>query len=1310
MEAILKLPEPLIFGTDIVVNWKKFEQKFRLYIEAIGSAKINAQKVAILLNCIGDDGLDLYNTFTFEKADDKKDLEIVLKKFTDHFEPRKNVIIERFKFNNIVQKEDQNVDQFVTELKKSVKQCEYKEEDEMVRDRIVIGLADKSLQEKLLRERKLDLNSAINICQVAESSKCQSKVLHKKLEDNCVYALKAKKDTERPVLSKSNCLYCDLVHEKGKCPAWGKTCAKCQGRNHYARVCKNKNYYKTKIHEVKEDECESTSSVMLNSLKVVHELKREIPERIVTCWEKELEVEGKNISFKLDTGAELSVLPFELLKRIKKNFELRPTRIRLVAYGSDEFRLIAKGMITLTCNCRDGLKKDIEFVVVDVKSQMPLLGLAACIDLALIARIDMVSDIKLPNGILEKYAIVFEGLGCFPTTYKIEVDDRITPKISPIRRVAYSLTEKLKRKLDDLEKQGIIRKVEKPTEWVSSLVIVEKKNGDLRLCLNPKYLNEAIKREHYLIPNIDDIMYQLNNKKWFTVLDMKDGYWQVPIDAKSSDLCTFGTQFGRYQFRRLPFGISSAPEIFHRKNVEVFGSIPGVAVYFDDIVVTGETEEEHDANLSCVLEKAVQYNIKFNKSKIQYKSNFVKFVGQIFSKDGVTPDKSYTEAIVDMKSPVNKTELMRILGMAKYLCRFIPNMSKLTAPLRELTKNDIHWQWLDEHESSLRNLKQAIVSAPVLAYFDFTQSIVIQTDASKDGMGCCISQNNHPVAFASRSLTPTEQKYAQIEKEMLAIVFAVEKFSTFIYGHKDVVIWSDHKPLETIFKRDLQSIPVRLQRMMMKIWKYSVKVKYVPGRELYIADTLSRAYLTGNAGIVEPEFDFTVHALVCRLVGTEDRKIKLQEGTKTDPILLKVMEMCTSEWPKDNKSLVDDLKHYWKLRNEIFLFDGLLFLNDKIIIPKSLINNTLMQLHGGHFGVDKTKARARQLVYWPKLNQQIESYVKSCRVCEKFANKQVKEELMPYALPGRPWERVGADIFTIGTQSYLVIYDAYSNWLELITIANKSAEEIISKFKMVFARFGCPDVVSCDNVPFNSFKMNQFAREWNFEIISRSPNYPRSNGLAEKAVDLSKKMIKKSTESGVEMYKILMEYRNTPVKQMGLSPAELMMGRLCKTLLPVTDKVLQPKQIDNEEIIKKLANSREKNEKYYNKTAGKVKEELQEGQNVTVYDHQKKEWQPGVVVRKHESPRSYIIRNRQNNLVRRNRVDLKRSENAPEFGDYDFEIPKECNNENVGKPMELVEQIAPETPVDHDQPVVEVIRTRSGREIRIPKRFDGFEM
>ncbi|RXN18696.1 Retrovirus-related Pol polyprotein from transposon 297 [Labeo rohita] len=397
----------------------------------------------------------------------------------------------------------------------------------------------------------------------------------------------------------------------------------------------------------------------------------------------------------------------------------------------------------------------------------------------------------------------------------------------------------------ELEIRGVISKVSKPTPWVSSLCITEKKNGTLRVCLDPRDLNRAILRQHYNIPTLEDIWCKLAGKKLFTILDEKDGYWQIKLDEESAELCAFNTPQGRYRFHLMPFGIKSASEVFQCLNSESFGDIEGVFMEADDMIIAAATKAEHDAILKRVMNRAESLNVKFNKDKLQYMVNEVTYLGHVTTSDGVKLDESKVSAILQLFPPTDRKALQCLLGMTRYLSQYTPNKATLTAPLRLLLRKDITWQWHPEQQTAVDQLKTAITTASVLRYFDPKEPIEVQADASKDGLGATLMQKQQPIAYASRALSAAEKNYAQIEKELLAIVFALRKFHQYVYG-VPIRVQSDHKPLEAIFSKPIGATPAHLQRMLLQLQRYDIHIVFTPGNQMLIADTLSRPYLPSD--------------------------------------------------------------------------------------------------------------------------------------------------------------------------------------------------------------------------------------------------------------------------------------------------------------------------------------------------------------------------------------------------------------------------------------------------------------------------------
>ena len=288
------------------------------------------------------------------------------------------------------------------------------------------------------------------------------------------------------------------------------------------------------------------------------------------------------------------------------------------------------------------------------------------------------------ENIVRCYSKVFEGLGCLATPYHISVDSSIQPVVCPLRNQPVALRERLKEELDYMESIGVIKKVEMPTDWVNSLVTVEKsQTKKLRVCLDPRFLNKAIRREHYQLPTLEDIATRLSGAKCFSKLDANHGYWQIPLDPESQLLTTFNSPFGRYCFRRMPFGVKSAQEIFQKRMNQNFGDLPGVETDIDDILVWGSSIEEHNKRLEAVLQRCLKIGLTLNKEKCKFGVSEVTYLGHTINADGISPDKEKIRAISEMPPPEDKKGVERLLGVINYVGKFIPDMSMVTHPIRE---------------------------------------------------------------------------------------------------------------------------------------------------------------------------------------------------------------------------------------------------------------------------------------------------------------------------------------------------------------------------------------------------------------------------------------------------------------------------------------------------------------------------------------------------------------------------------------------------------------------------------------------------
>lgn len=862
----------------------------------------------------------------------------------------------------------------------------------------------------------------------------------------------------------------------------------------------------------------------------------------------------------------------------------------------------------------------------------------------------------------------------------------------------------MKTVLDEMCSEGIIVPVDQPTDWVNAMVVVEKKNGNLRICIDPRPLNKAIKREHYHLPTIEEITARLSGAKYFSTLDARSGFWQIPLDEESSYLTTFGTPFGRYRFTRMPFGIHSAQEVFHKRLHQLLDDLPGVETDIDDILVWGTTEEEHDERLERTLQRARQSNLKLNPDKCKIRCSKVLYIGHVLTGEGVKPDASKLEAITSMPAPEDKHGIQRLLGMVNYVAKFAPNVSEVTAPLRELLKKDVAWHWTERHEQSFHDIKRLLtdVSSGVLKYYDPKLPVSLQVDACKSGLGAVLTQDGSPIAYASRSLTEAECKYAQIEKELLAVMFGCERFHQYIYA-KEVTVETDHRPLVSIISKPLNKAPARLQRMLLRLQRYDIVLRYKPGKELYSADTLSRAHLS-TTGDEDEDLVLSVHTATTSLPVSDKKLAELRQETASDCTMVKLAVLIQEGWPNNKHSVPKQVREYWPFKDELVAADGLIFKGQTIVIPQALRKDVLLQIHEGHLGIERSKLRARELVFWPGMCKQIEDTVSNCSICQELRHSNPRQPLIPHEIPQYPWQVVATDLFEWNGNHYVVVVDYYSRYWEVAQLHSLTSTAVIDKLRQVFARHGIPETVKSDNGPqYSSAEFAKFASKWKFSHVTSSPKYPQSNGLAEKTVQTVKRTLEKAKRDRKDPYLALLEQRNTPVANYK-SPAQLSMGRRLRSILPCTTSHLIPETICHSETQIRFQKKQAEQKANYDKSTVQLPP-FQTGETVRI--KREGEWKPAKVIEVADTPRSYIVETSEGAVLRRNRRHLHKDTSQDQSSTkVNMETNVEINRETKQSTSNVEQQSQSSgSPQQQANNVEEGYRTRSGRLVKVPNRL-----
>ena len=583
-----------------------------------------------------------------------------------------------------------------------------------------------------------------------------------------------------------------------------------------------------------------------------------------------------------------------------------------------------------------------------------------------------------------------------------------------------------KAELDRLVKEGIITEVHDHTEWINSIVPVVKEDCSLRLCLDPKDLNKAIERNQWYARTLDDILPELAQSKYFTVKDATSGFWHVPLDLRSSLLTTFNMLWGKYRWLRMPFGLKVSGDVFQER----LDKVPRVLGIADDIVIHGPTENTHDGTVLILCETARLNNLSLNSKKMQFKSTHCKFFGHRLTPDGIKVDPKKIEAIIQMDPPQNVANLQSFDGMINYLKKFSPVLSKLSEPLRRLCKSGVEWAWELEQQSVFEAIKQVITTLPVLAYFGKTKKHTIQCVASKKGLGEVLLQESKPVMYVSRALTETEQRYSNIERELLAIVFAFERLNHYSFG-RTITVQSDHQPLQSIWKKSVVSSSPRLQRLLLRLAHYDLNIEFLRGKENVIADALSRVcpLQSTNPRAIDSNIDvIPIHHITQSTPVSKTRLQELRLATQSDPTLSSLTKTVHKGWPQSKKDCPEQLLDFWSFRQEISEEYGLLYKNHRLIMPYSERLETLKTLHLGHYAVDKMQLRALETIYWPGINKDILKYYQSCKTCIKYSKSQRNEPLQSHPTPVVPWHTVPTDLFETKNSKYPLIVDYYTRF------------------------------------------------------------------------------------------------------------------------------------------------------------------------------------------------------------------------------------------------------------------------------------------
>ena len=918
----------------------------------------------------------------------------------------------------------------------------------------------------------------------------------------------------------------------------------------------------------------------------------------------------------------------------------------------------------------------------------------------------------------------------------------ITTDHPPIKKKAYRAPLNKQKVIDDaineMMEAGVIKRSQSP--WAFPVVVVDKKDGTKRFCVDFRALNAVTKPNAYPLPRIDDILDSLGKSRYFTTLDLRSGYWQVQLDENSREKTAFTCHRGLFEFTRMPFGLAGAPSIFMQLMHIVLEGLEDIAIpYLDDIIILGKTITDHQKNIETVFARLRKHNLKIKLKKCEFFRTQTKYLGFVVNGQGIMPDPDKVSAIRAMTEPTSVREVRGFIGMCSYYRRFVPGFSDIAAPLIELTKKFSRFRWTEACQKSFDEIKEKLASASLLIYPDPSKPYTLYTDASDRGIGACLTQEmdgiERPIHFLSHKLSDTQSRWSTIEKEAYAIYYALEKLEHYLH-EATFTIKTDHKPLKFLLESPQQNR--KLQQWALSISGYNCTIEYIEGPLNCVADLMSRANPTAPPSTDEvADVDikdgfYQIGAINSNQLTEKQKKAEpsnpydFEEGPTKTLEGIQDLDMKT-EQSKDQfiQDIVNQLKEgraKETIRNSYVILEGLLYylstIEDepvlRLVVPETLRDMVLRQYHdlNGHCGMDKCYEAIRRKYFMPRLYQSVVVHVGKCVTCQMRSNEKTSAPVQEMDIPPFPFAKVSMDISgpyprsISGNQYILSFVDWYSSWPESFPLPDKTAASVTQVLiDSIFPRFGCPLELVTDNGSENvNQAMKTVCQQLGIRHIVTSFYRPQANSKVERfhrtLHDILSKKVKEDPRTwDFYLNQTLAAVRFNINDSSHQSPFFLLYNR--DVILPL-DNILKPRRkyhgTDHHEIAleqqhknfvkvhRNLKRAQRKRNEYANR--GTKEESFQIGDPVLYRNHRKlnkldARWLPNYYVVEVKSPVTYVIRNQL--TTHKVKTHVNHIRRAP----VEWQIPENVGSNQPLRGAALV--VPPETEKEIDSSDTEIL-------------------
>lgn len=1190
----------------------------------------------------------------------------ILTKMEQYLKDQRNVALDRMNLVKRRQHDGETFDDYYTSLCILAEDAQLRnmDYDAWMSTLITVGIEKEDTRQKLLSKTPtLDLKETLALCRSDEKGRIgnedlegQSKTMvaaagHKR--NNFTKNQKSKFRGKSAVgneiqdalaKKKTSCGRCGYVHQSGRsCPALQQECNSCQRVGHFSKMCR-----------AKRDKSQSSVPQRQNAIKIAGCIDREKPliKLVITSHT------GKSMGQQLaipDTGAQGSVASLKVMENMRlKAEELDPplpskivgindqnlhsigtTRVMLKLGGRRTEEVISFCMgITGFYLSREACKS-LGIVPQNFPTPIPLdeQKIATIQTTKNRAAVTSPEEIKkMRECFLREFEDVFKTDGTLPAMSGPPMRIELRPDAVPyatkgVIPVAIPLRSAVWAIIESNVKNGIWEPMgDRPCEWLHPMVVTLKSNGLPRICIDLKRLNDQVARPKHPMKTPRDAITGISPKsRFFTTLDASNRYWQVDLHEDSRDLTCFITPWGRFRHCRAPMGFVASGDAYNLRGDEVFNGVPGVEKVVDDVLIATEGYQELVERVRTILERCRKYGVTLNPDKFVFGQEEVEYVGYKVSKAGIEANPERVSAIRDFPEPKTRTELRSFMGMVNQLGQFSSEIAAAAGPLRSALKTKYHFAWIPEYSEAMKEVKRVLISPPILSPFNPKAETALQTDASRTrGLGYVLLQRQESswrlIQCGSRFLGDAETKYAMVELECLAILWAVKKCRIFLAGLPKFTVVTDHRPLVPILNKfTLDMVEnARILKYKMALSLYQFNVVWRKGADHCIPDALSRAPVrdpfpdeVDESGEVHSQRAASIRIAMATMMDEE-------ENTEiADPILSEIRRV--SQQDDEYQALIKEIEEgvdsplttaFKKIIPELTTDYGLVLFGARIVIPKPWRKEALKRLHMSHQGVERTKRRARQTIYWPGMGSDIFNTVQACEKCQFFQPSQQKEPLCPTPTPSRVFECVSSDLFEFRGRSFLIYVDRLSGF-PFVTewVSDPTANQVVKIMRKYFVLCGVPVSIRTDGGPqFKAKVFQDFLVRWGVIWSPSTPYYPQSNGHAEVTVKSIKRLVAKTeTMESDEFLQGLLEFRNTP-RSDGRSPAQIVFGHAVRSQVPAHRRTFAREwRMQDDECDQKAAEQAGKVKEAYDKRARPLKP-LIIGQSVRLQNYSSKRW------------------------------------------------------------------------------------------------------